>query len=678
MNFSPISIVRNKTAAVLPGLMAVLFVSLLPPSLHGQSVDYGALERLFKEPVTTSVTGSPQRASDAPATMEIITAEDIRRSGAKDIPGVLRNVGGVDTLEWGNDNIDVSVRGYDQADSPRLLVLVDGRQVYADDYGYTPWSAVAVELGSIRQIEVIKGPNSALFGFNAVGGVINIITYDPLYDRVNTMSLTRGTQNLVTGSAVATRRLGDRVVVRLSAGGSLDDDFSTPVPSAVSFALRRRQDRGSFNIDSVISLNSRMQLRFEASHAVSQLNEMNPGYQLNNARYNTTSVKGQFTAEGGFGLLQVTAYTNWLSMVQDPGVLNQHLDAENRVTVAEAHDIFRLGADHTFRAAMEYRRNTESSTPTTGATVFDDIFAASGMWNWKIASNLSLTNALRVDHLSMGRDGFTPPDFPFKNSDWHRGSTRPSFSSGLVWRPSDIDTVRLTISQGTQLPNLVDSGALLLVTPFLNITGTPLLNPTVVTNYEAGWESAIAHPNILLRASVFHQTSSNLVAVSGGLILTPVGPYVLPTNIGSSDANGLEVGFGGPLHQNYRWSVNYRPEQITDHFVPFAQGGAAFVDYQHTTPRHLVKANLGWANGRWEMDSYLHYQNGTEGLQPTATAGTLIPVAGFISMDGRVAYNLTDRMTWSVSGQNLAHASQIQSSGPAVERRVLGTMSIHF
>jgi outer membrane receptor for ferrienterochelin and colicins len=108
-------------AAVVAGPLAIILTALLPSPLHGQSMDYGALEQLFREPVTTSVAGSPQRVSDVPATMEIITAEDIRRSGAKDIPGVLRHVGGVDTLEWGNDNIDVSVRGYDQALSARLL-----------------------------------------------------------------------------------------------------------------------------------------------------------------------------------------------------------------------------------------------------------------------------------------------------------------------------------------------------------------------------------------------------------------------------------------------------------------------------------------------------------------------------------------------------------------------------
>jgi hypothetical protein len=91
-----------------------------------------------------------------------------------------------------------------------------------------------------------------------------------------------------------------------------------------------------------------------------------------------------------------------------------------------------------------------------------------------------------------------------------------------------------------------------------------------------------------------------------------------------------------------------------------------------------VKANLGWANRKWEIDGYLQYHSSTNGLQPTATAATLTPIAGFVAMDGRIAYNISNRMTWSVSGQNLGHASQIQTSGPAVERRVLGTLSVHF
>jgi outer membrane receptor for ferrienterochelin and colicins len=133
-----------------------------------QSIDYGAMEQLFNEPVTTSATGSPQRATEAPADMQIISADDIRRSGEVTLPGLLQRVAGIDVLNFSAGQSDVNVRGYDQVSSPRLLVLINGRQVYLDHYGLTVWATLPVQLDEIRQIEVVKGPNSALFGFNAV------------------------------------------------------------------------------------------------------------------------------------------------------------------------------------------------------------------------------------------------------------------------------------------------------------------------------------------------------------------------------------------------------------------------------------------------------------------------------------------------------------------------------
>jgi len=671
--------IGKKSSLALLGAVAALFVAFVPSPLHGQSVDYGALEQLFNEPVTTSVTGSPQRVSDVPATIEIVTAEDIRRSGAKDIPGVLRHVAGVDTLEWGNDNTDVSIRGYNQAFSPRLLVLIDGRQVYADDFGYTPWSSIPIELSAIRQIEVIKGPSSALFGFNAVGGVINIITYNPFFDHVNTVSITGGTQNLVSASAVITPRLGERVAVMLSARGSMDDDFSTAIPPAEVLASRRPQDLAAVNIEGVIRLKEKMHLDIEASHSVAQLNEMSPIYQLMNARRSASSVRGQFTAEGRhFGLLQASTYTNWMKTTATPGILNQDLRLDSRLTVVEVHDIYKPGEYHTLRGAVEYRQNTEGSTPLAGANISYRNLAISGMWDWKITPTLSLTNAVRVDRLSFGRKGYLPPYYPFSNSDWHGIPSEYSYNSALVWKPSKVDDVRLMISRGIQLPNLVESGALLLVSPVLNFTGTPTLEPTDVNSYEIGWDHAIPASHILLRASAFHQHNYDLMTVGGGFIATPGGLYIVPENIGSSDANGVEIGLRSPLHQKVRWSVDYRPEKVVDDFLPDERNGAAEVNYEDTIPRHQVKASLGWANSKWELDSYYRFESNNQGLQPGRIGTILVPVPQHLSLDGRVGYNLTDRLTWSVSGQNLTHASQVQTSGPAVERRVLGTISFNF
>lgn len=111
----------NNGRSMLSGMRAssarlsILVIAALAASSgsgRAQTMDYGSLEDLFGEPVTTSVTGSPQRASDVPASMTIITQEEIRRSGARDIPGILRHVPGIDVLQWSNDDADVAVRGY--------------------------------------------------------------------------------------------------------------------------------------------------------------------------------------------------------------------------------------------------------------------------------------------------------------------------------------------------------------------------------------------------------------------------------------------------------------------------------------------------------------------------------------------------------------------------------------
>jgi outer membrane receptor for ferrienterochelin and colicins len=186
----------NALRAAIPPLL--LLLSAAAPA-WAQTVDHTAFEQMFGEPVTTSAIGKPQRASEVPVEMDIITADDIRRSGATNIPDVLRFIAGLDVRQYGMEDAAVGIRGYNTALNPRVLVLLDGRQVYHDDYGLTAWPLIPVVLSAIRQIEIIKGPNSALYGFNAVSGVINIVTYDPLLDKVNGFRVSGGSRGEAYG-----------------------------------------------------------------------------------------------------------------------------------------------------------------------------------------------------------------------------------------------------------------------------------------------------------------------------------------------------------------------------------------------------------------------------------------------------------------------------------------------
>jgi len=153
-----------------------LVAGLMSSAASAQSVDYQSLQDTIGEPVTTSVTGKPQRASETPASIEIITRNQIAHSPAHDVPDLLKTYAGVDVNRWTAGQTDVAVRGGVQTYNPRLLVLVDGRQVYLDHYGMTDWNLLGVQLEEIQQIELVRGPATALFGFNAASAVVNIIT----------------------------------------------------------------------------------------------------------------------------------------------------------------------------------------------------------------------------------------------------------------------------------------------------------------------------------------------------------------------------------------------------------------------------------------------------------------------------------------------------------------------
>ncbi len=142
-----------------------LSLFLFPAAAVAQTIDYGAAQGLFGEPVTVSATGTPQRVSAAPVTMDVVTSDDIRRSGASSLPEILSRLSGIDVYNWSHNGADVAIRGLNQGASNRLLVMVNGRETYTDVLGVVLWQNIPVRIDEIRQIEVIKGPNSALYGF---------------------------------------------------------------------------------------------------------------------------------------------------------------------------------------------------------------------------------------------------------------------------------------------------------------------------------------------------------------------------------------------------------------------------------------------------------------------------------------------------------------------------------
>jgi iron complex outermembrane receptor protein len=147
---------------------------------EGQPVRLAELADLSLEQLTnitvTSASRREERLIEAPAAIFVLTAEDIRRSGATSLPEALRAAPNLQVVRGDTSQYIVTARGNISGTSNKMLVLVDGRTVYTPLFAGVFWDAQNVMMEDIERIEVISGPGSTLWGANAVNGVINITT----------------------------------------------------------------------------------------------------------------------------------------------------------------------------------------------------------------------------------------------------------------------------------------------------------------------------------------------------------------------------------------------------------------------------------------------------------------------------------------------------------------------
>jgi iron complex outermembrane receptor protein len=159
-------------AATLPALAHGAVMLASAPDLAELS-----LEQLANITVT-SASRRAERLIDAPASIFVITREDIRRSGAITLVDALRLAPNLHVAAIDNSQVAISSRGFNSTTANKLLVLIDGRTVYTPLFSGVFWDVQDVALEDVARIEVISGPAATLWGSNGVNGVINITTLD--------------------------------------------------------------------------------------------------------------------------------------------------------------------------------------------------------------------------------------------------------------------------------------------------------------------------------------------------------------------------------------------------------------------------------------------------------------------------------------------------------------------
>src|SRR3954454_4568050 len=136
-------------------------------------------QQKYEETVVVSASRTEEKLANAPATMSVITPRTIQQATSQNFAELLRPIPGLNMTQVSARDINVTSRGATGTLATGLLALLDGRSLYQDMFGFVMWDFLPVNLNEIKQIEVIRGPASAVWGANALYGVVNVISKSP-------------------------------------------------------------------------------------------------------------------------------------------------------------------------------------------------------------------------------------------------------------------------------------------------------------------------------------------------------------------------------------------------------------------------------------------------------------------------------------------------------------------
>lgn len=248
-----------------PGIMVfrkvawtyVLIVVSLVAWVQGLEAQTADLTKLSLEELlnieVTSAAKKEQKLAEVAAAIYVITQEDIRRSGATSIPEALRMAPGLSVARIDSNKWSISARGFNGSFSNKLLVSIDGRSVYTPLFSGVFWDVQDTLLEDIERIEVIRGPAGALWGANAVNGVINIITKSANDTQGGLFTAGGGSHERGFGSLRYGGMLGNDVHFRVYGKYFNRDDYAGAL--GISASDGWHMARGGFRVDSNVGQN---------------------------------------------------------------------------------------------------------------------------------------------------------------------------------------------------------------------------------------------------------------------------------------------------------------------------------------------------------------------------------------------------------------------------------------
>jgi iron complex outermembrane recepter protein len=636
--------------------------SQIPPPIAGQSAPPIAAsgdltEMSIEDLMNLEVTSGAKKEEPlqrTAAAIFVITSEDIRRSGATNLPDVLRMAPGLDVAQTSGNTWAVSSRGFNDAFANKMLVLVDGRTVYSPVFSGVFWDAQDILLEDVERIEVITGPGAALWGTNAVNGVINIITKNSA--KTQGATVTAGGGNVVGGYGAG--QYGGQ----LPGGGTyrvFAKGFSTE--SALEVGMQGPQDgwnlqHGGFRADWI--LNSRDSL----------------------------SIEGDLFRSDGQGTTNFTTSLTPLTFAPSPGGLEDHggnLLAHWKRTFSTRSEIsLQVYFDH---------ETADAGFVTGTSNTFDIEFQR------HLAIGKRHDVVWGVDYRAIGINtiggmpvSFTPPGtrenlasafaqdeielMPGRLRLTLGGRVQREYSSGidfqpdvrLLWTPTARQAIWLAASRALRgispsdtgvdafLGPVPGPGGLLIVPEAL---GNPSIRPEAEIAFQIGYRAQLTS-SVSVSATAYLNHYTRLDGENAGTPILETGsgiPFLLLPEIEDNKIDGQTHGvelFG-----------NWKPVSIWKLSGGYTWLDGVFRDGSVDAAPNTTATTLNAPHHQFSIRSNLDLPHRLEFDGALYRVGPLdtFNVPGYYRLDARIGWRVGEHAEFAIVGQNLLSSSHIET-----------------
>jgi len=612
-------------------------------TLSAEALKKLSIEQLMNLQVT-SVSKRPERLSQTASAIQVITQEDIRRSGASSLAEALRlatnlQVAQVDSRQWA-----ISARGFNGTTANKLLVLIDGRTVYTPLFSGVFWDVQEVPLADIDRIEVISGPGATLWGANAVNGVINVITKDAKDTQGVLLSGGGGTEQHGFGTVRYGGALGSTVRARIY-GRAFGRD-ATALPSGQDAADDWHLWQGGFRMDWDASNVNRATLQGDlydgrigqptaADIAVSGGNVM---------------AKWSHTISETSSLAAQLYYDRTHRDI--PGTFGEDLDTYD----VDLQHATRLGARHDIVWGLGYRLINDR-VANSSMLAFLPPGVARQWFTGFVQDEIALVPS-RL-HVALGTK--------IEHNDYVGFEVQPS--GRVNWRLSSSGTVWAAVSRALRSPSRIDRELFAPAQPPYFLAGGPGFHSEEELAYELGYRHQ--EGSLALSVATFYSRYHGLRSLEQ---TNP--PAATPIVIG----NGQDgESYGAELTADYRvtdrWRLRAGYTELRVHIWPNpgSTDRSRGASESHTPDRQFFV----WSSV--DLPADLRLDAGLRAIDDISNQ----QVPAYAELNATLSWQPMTNLDLSLVGQNLLHDRHVEFGAPGptrreIERGVYGALAWHF